>query len=191
MSLVGWIATIATMIAAMMTASNLGARVTGWGFVVFSLSSVCWTILGYTTGQVALVATNGFLMITNIVGIWRWLGQQTKYQDGGKSAELASERPNTPNLFTATSLIGMVVDDRSGSKLGRVVEALLECATGRINYIVVSDERYGGLEETLRAVPLQSVQICNARLALEIDDQVFRSLPALKTREWPAHAAIA
>lgn len=42
-SLVGWLATIATMIAAMMTASNLGARVTGWGFVVFSISSVCWT----------------------------------------------------------------------------------------------------------------------------------------------------
>ena len=39
-SLVGWLATIATMIAAMMTASNLGARVTGWGFVVFSISSV-------------------------------------------------------------------------------------------------------------------------------------------------------
>lgn len=52
-SLVGWLATIATMIAAMMTASNLGARVTGWGFVVFSISSVCWTTLGYATGQTA------------------------------------------------------------------------------------------------------------------------------------------
>ena len=63
-SLIAWIATIATMIGAMMTASNLGARVTGWGFVVFSVSSVGWTTLGYATGQTALIATNGFLMAT-------------------------------------------------------------------------------------------------------------------------------
>lgn len=30
-----WVAPVATMIAAVMTAANLGARVTGWGFVVF------------------------------------------------------------------------------------------------------------------------------------------------------------
>ena len=41
----GWIAPAATMIAAMMTASNLGARVTGWGFAVFLLGSICWAIV--------------------------------------------------------------------------------------------------------------------------------------------------
>jgi sporulation protein YlmC with PRC-barrel domain len=177
-SLVGWIATIATMIAAMMTASNLGARVAGWGFVVFSISSVCWTSLGYATGQTALVATNGFLMLTNLVGIWRWLGQQTKYEDGGRSAETASQRSDTPNLFTATGLIGMAVDDKSGMNLGRVVEALIECSTGRINYVVVSDERYAGLEETLRAVPLESLRIGYTRMTLLLDGPSFLSQPS-------------
>ena len=189
-SLVGWIATIATMIAAMMTASNLGARVTGWGFVVFSISSICWTTLGYATGQTALVATNGFLMVTNLVGIWRWLGQQTKYEDGGRSAETASQRSETPNLFTATGLIGMAVDEKGGMNLGRVVEALIECSTGRINYVVVSDERYGGLEETLRAVPLDQLRIGYTRMTLLLDGPSYLSLPALKNRDWPAYASI-
>ncbi|MEK7456583.1 MAG: hypothetical protein AABZ76_16905 [Pseudomonadota bacterium] len=44
--LAGWIAPAATMIAAMMTAANLGARVTGWGFGVFTLGSIAWSIVG-------------------------------------------------------------------------------------------------------------------------------------------------
>lgn len=187
-SLIAWIATIATMIGAMMTASNLGARVTGWGFVVFSVSSVGWTTLGYATGQTALIATNGFLMATNLVGIWRWLGQQSKYEDGGRSAETASRLSDTPNLFTATGLIGMAVDDRDGTSLGRVVEALVECSTGTINYIVVSDERYAGLEETLRAVPLDQLKIGYTRITMSLDGPAFLSLPSLKNHDWPANA---
>ncbi len=53
-SLVGLDRPIATMIAAMMTASNLGARVTGWGFVVYSISSVCWTNIGLRHRQASL-----------------------------------------------------------------------------------------------------------------------------------------
>ena len=71
----GWIAPIATMIAAMMTAANLGVRLTGWGFVVFTFGSIAWTTVGLTSGQTNLVASNGFLTIVNLVGIWRWLGQ--------------------------------------------------------------------------------------------------------------------
>ena len=41
-----WVAPIATTIAALMTASNLGSRITGWGFVVFTLGSLGWITLG-------------------------------------------------------------------------------------------------------------------------------------------------
>jgi hypothetical protein len=70
----GWIAPIATMIAAIMTAANLGARITGWGFVVFAIGSIAWTAVGLSSGQTNLVATNAFLTLVNLVGIWRWLG---------------------------------------------------------------------------------------------------------------------
>lgn len=86
----GWVAPIATMTAAMMTAANLGARITGWGFVVFTVGSVCWTFVGISSDQPNLIASNGFLIMVNLVGIWRWLGRQSVYEDGGKSAKAAS-----------------------------------------------------------------------------------------------------
>ena len=45
-----WVAHAATMVAAMMTAANVGARVTGWGFVVFTISSIAWSFIGKATG---------------------------------------------------------------------------------------------------------------------------------------------
>lgn len=58
-----WIASAATMIAAMMTAANLGTKITGWGFVVFTVGSVAWAAVGLTTEQPSLAITNGFLLL--------------------------------------------------------------------------------------------------------------------------------
>ena len=71
-----YVAPAATMIAACMTAANLGPRVTGWGFAVFTIGSLSWCIIGIVSGQQSLVLTNAFLTLVNIVGIWRWLGDR-------------------------------------------------------------------------------------------------------------------
>ena len=34
--IISWVATIATIVAALMTAANLGSRITGYGFAVFT-----------------------------------------------------------------------------------------------------------------------------------------------------------
>ncbi len=73
-----WVAPGATMIAAMMTAANLGPRVTGWGFVVFAFGSVCWSLVAAVTGQTGLLMTNIFLTGVNISGAWRWLGSSRR-----------------------------------------------------------------------------------------------------------------
>ena len=96
----GWIAPIATMIAAMMTAANLGPRVTGWGFVVFTVGSLAWSTVAIATGQANLLWTNGFLTLVNLVGIWRWLGREAKYDDGAKTARSESDAMRAaPALF--------------------------------------------------------------------------------------------
>lgn len=82
-----WVAPVATMIAAVMTAANLGARVTGWGFVVFVIGSVSWSIVGISSGQSNLLWTNAFLTFVNVIGVWRWLGRQAKYEDGGQQRQ--------------------------------------------------------------------------------------------------------
>lgn len=185
----GWVAPIATMIAAMMTAANLGARVTGWGFVVFTLGSVSWSIVGYASGQINLIATNLFLTLVNAVGIWRWLGRQRAYEDGGKSAVGASKRASSPTLFTATGLAGRSVVDSRGEDVGKAVEALMETRTGQINYVVIASGGVGGIKESLRAVPKDQIVFKSERLMLAIERQSFMALPALADGNWPEQAA--
>lgn len=188
--IVGWIAPIATMLAAMMTAANLGARVTGWGFVVFAIGSVAWSVVGLATGQTNLLATNVFLTLVNLVGIWRWLGRQRAYEDGGKSAREASRRTASPNLFTATGIAGMEVHDRHGAPLGKAVEALIECGSGEITYVVVATGGVGGVAETLRPVTREGLAFAGKRLTLTISRTAFEALEPLREGEWPALAEV-
>jgi len=183
----GWIAPVATMIAAMMTAANLGARITGWGFVVFTVGSIAWSIVGLSTGQTNLLATNGFLTLINLIGIWRWLGKQRAYEDGGKSASEASRRSAAPTLFMATGISGMPVEDETGDRLGKAVEALITCNDGNISYVVVSSNGIGGIGEDLRAVARADLTFACDRLIVRNSRAFYENLPALSDGEWPAY----
>lgn len=182
----GWVAPVATIIAAMMTAANLGARITGWGFVVFTLGSVCWIAIGLSSGQTNLVASNAFLTIVNFVGIWRWLGRQRAYEDGAKSAQRASRHPAVPTLFTATGIAGMKVGDVDGADFGTAVEALIACDTGHVSYVVVSTGGIAGVAEELRAVPRGDIVFESERLTLKIRRAAFEALEPLTSGDWPA-----
>lgn len=185
----GWIAPAATMIAAMMTAANIGARMTGWGFVVFVVGSIAWSLVGLSTGQTNLLATNGFLTFVNLVGVWRWLGRQRAYEDGGESAKEASRRSAFPTLFTATGVAGMPVYTVDGSAVGKVVEALVTCASGTVSYIVVGSGGVGGIAEELRAVPRDDVVFSCDGFRLGGGRDWFHALPTLQDGDWPAAPA--
>ncbi len=83
-----WAAPIATTIAAVMVAANAGARITGYGFIVFCVGSIAWMGVGWLTGQANLLVQNGILLAINILGIWRWLGIRARCEKG---AEIATE----------------------------------------------------------------------------------------------------
>lgn len=187
----GWLAPIATMIAAMMTAANLGARVTGWGFVVFVVGSVAWSVVGVTSGQTNLLATNLFLTVVNLIGVWRWLGRQRAYEDGGKSATEASRRSAYPTLFTATGMAGAPVVASDGETVGNAVEALIACEDGRISYVVVRSGGIAGAGETLRAVAGTEIQFSARELRLRAAKQWFEALPQIGDGDgdWPAAPA--
>ena len=184
-----WIAPVATMIAAMMTAANLGARVTGWGFVVFTVGSIAWSVVGVSSGQTNLLATNGFLTLVNLVGAWRWLGRQRAYEDGAKAATEASRRSAYPTLFTATGISGMPVTDSDNAPVGKAVEALVTCDSGVVSYVVVSSGGVGGIAETLRAVAREDVRFACDSIALRRDRTWFEALPPLEEGDWPAAPA--
>lgn len=68
-----WAASISGMIAALMVASDLGRRVTGWGFVLFTLSSIAWITAGMLDEEGALATQNVVLFGINLLGIYRYL----------------------------------------------------------------------------------------------------------------------
>jgi hypothetical protein len=182
----GWVASAATMIAAMMTAANLGARVTGWGFVVFTLGSIAWSTVAVFSGQTNLLATNGFLTLVNLIGVWRWLGKQRAYEDGGKSATEASRRSSSPTLFTATGIAGMPVIAYGGTAVGKAVEALVSCEDGSVNYVVIASSKASGIGEELRAVAREELKFAADKLDLRRDADWFERLPPLADGNWPA-----
>lgn len=68
-----WFAAATGITAAFMIAGNFGARITGYGFVVFTVSSVAWVTAGLIEGTGSLVAQNAVLFGINLLGIYRWL----------------------------------------------------------------------------------------------------------------------
>src|SRR5215204_2109820 len=131
-----WIATAATIGGALLTASNLGARMTGAGFIIFLLGSLSWIGVSVATGQQALLWTNIVLTFLNLFGIWRWLGRQSAVEHGAKAAADASEATPGETLFPV-SLLSKSRVFAGGEDAGLCVDAMAGQRSGRLAYMVV------------------------------------------------------
>ena len=188
-SIVEIIAPAATMIAACMTAANLGPRVTGYGFVIFTIGSIAWSYIAISTGQTALLLTNGFLTAVNAIGIWRWLGRIARFSDGAQAAETNSRNADTPELFDVGTVQGRPVIDDSGTQIGSAVGLMAESRAGAISYLVVSSGGVGGVGERLVALPWQHIRVGKDALSTQHSAQDLSALPALDPTDWPTRVA--
>ena len=68
-----WIATVSGVIAAFMVSLDNGRRITGWGFVLFTESSVLWIAGAILSTDPALGTQNAVLFGINLFGIYRYL----------------------------------------------------------------------------------------------------------------------
>lgn len=182
-----WVAPIATAIAACMTAANLGARVTGWGFVVFTIGSIGWTTYGAVTGQTNLLWQNLFLTAVNLLGIWRWLGRQARFDDGARAAAEESAEAPGPTLFPVSSLTGATVENRTGEAIGQSVDAMARCDNGRIVYLVVGVGGVAGVGEDLHALPWDQVRVREGRVTVDLGANGITGLAPIDPTHWPAH----
>lgn len=181
----GWIAPIATTIAALMTAANLGSRVTGWGFVLFTVGSLAWSTVAISTDQTNLLLTNGFLTLVNIVGIWRWLGRQARHEDGSAAASSHSAAARVPTLFGVGSLVDAKLIGRDGTVIGTVIDGMMRCDGGGLAYVVVSEGGVGGVGERLHALHPDELRF-GQQVKCELDAAALARLPVLAHDDWPA-----
>ena len=181
-----WVAPVATIVAALMTASNLGSRMTGAGFIVFTIGSLSWLTLGLIGDDPALLWMNAVLTGLNLFGIWRWLGRQAKFEDGGQHAAQASESRPTETLFPLSLTAKATVSGRDGAVLGQAVDAMAGCNSGRIAYLVVADGGIGGVGETLRRVDWKDLTVKHDTIGATLDRAGFDRLDLIEKDKWPA-----
>jgi hypothetical protein len=174
------------ILGALLTASNLGARITGIGFIAFTLGSLLWLVIGLLGGPSSLVWQNIILTLLNAFGIWRWLGRQRQFEKGGEGAAAASEDQPGESLFPASALGSCDVVGASGGSLGKAVDAMIGCNSGRVAYVVVAEGGVGGVGEVLHRVDWRDIRKNEDGLACMLDDQAFRSLPKMERDHWPA-----
>jgi len=182
---ISWIATAATIVAAFMTAANLGSRITGYGFGGFLVGSLSWIAVGTLTGQPPLLWTNIVLTLLNIFGVWRWLGRQSKVEQGAKAASKASEQTPGEPLFPV-SLLSHASVEIAGDPIGSCIDAMAGCQSGKLSYVVVSQGGVAGMGETLRRLRWADAHVEDDRLVAELSADQFNKLEELSRNQWPA-----
>lgn len=89
---VEWIAAIGTILAAAMVAADYSRRVTGFGFVLFSIVACMWVYSGLTAPDgMPLAIQNGVLLFINLFGVWQFLISRKKKREIDKAAEIAEQ----------------------------------------------------------------------------------------------------
>ena len=180
-----WIAPAATVIAAVMTAANLGARITGWGFVVFTVGSICWCIVAIATGQQNLLFTNGFLTLVNGLGIWRWLGRQSRYEDGRVGATRRSAIAPVPTLVAVGSIAGRKLIGSDGNTAGQIIDGMMRCSDNVLAYIVVSEGGVGGIGERLHALDPSEIVFGDDGMKCRLNAEQLQARPIIEPGAWP------
>jgi uncharacterized membrane protein YphA (DoxX/SURF4 family) len=72
--IIEWYATISGVIAALMLASDLGRKVTGFGFVLFCTMNIAWILHARTQPDGGgLMWQNGILFAVNLLGVYQYL----------------------------------------------------------------------------------------------------------------------
>ena len=184
-NIASWVAPIATTIAALMTASNLGSRITGYGFVVFTVGSLAWLTLGIVTGQPNLLWQSVILTGLNLFGIWRWLGRQAQIEDGAMAAAETSTELPSASLFPASLLTKAKLHDTNDAPIATCVDAMFDRRTGRPIYLVVAEGGVAGVGETLRRLPWSDVVVVDDHLRASLVASELRWFDSLERDQWP------
>jgi hypothetical protein len=184
MDILNFAAPLLIIVGALLTASNLGNRLTGFGFIAFTLGSLGWLGVGILGGPSSLVWQNVVLTVLNAFGVWRWLGRERQIEKGAeKAARQSGESADPERLFPASRFAN--ADLATTNAVAQCVDAMCDCATGAPRYLVVSAGGIAGAGETLYRIPWDHVRVSGDGFALD-GPADFGQFEQVERDSWPA-----
>ena len=82
-----WYGAISGVVAALVVASNVTTRISGWAFVLFVTSSIALIAWGFLSDDASGIGwQNVALLLINLWGVFRYLGPQGARKTGTLSA---------------------------------------------------------------------------------------------------------
>ena len=95
-----------------------------------------------------------------------------------------------PALMGADTLLGNDVYNKHGEDLGDVKEFMIDMATGKISYAVLSFGGLLGMGDKLFAVPWSALTLdtVNKRFMLDVAEDVLKDAPGFDKDSWPSMA---
>jgi sporulation protein YlmC with PRC-barrel domain len=99
----------------------------------------------------------------------------------------ASEGPG-PALMGANTLLGNDVYNKDGESLGDIKEFMIDMASGKIAYAVLSFGGVLGMGDKLFAVPWAALTLdtVNKRFTLNVRKEVLKDAPGFDKKRWPS-----
>jgi sporulation protein YlmC with PRC-barrel domain len=95
-----------------------------------------------------------------------------------------------PALMGADTLLGNDVYNERGENLGAIKEFMVDMASGRIAYAVLSFGGFLGMGDRLFAVPWQALKLdtANKRFSLNVVKEKLKNAPGFDKDHWPSMA---
>jgi sporulation protein YlmC with PRC-barrel domain len=93
-----------------------------------------------------------------------------------------------PELMGANTLLGNDVCNKDGENLGDIKELMIDMATGKVAYAVLSFGGLMGLGDKLFAVPWAALVLdtVNKRFTLNVPKAVLKDAPGFDKGRWPS-----
>jgi PRC-barrel domain len=93
-----------------------------------------------------------------------------------------------PALMGANTLLGNDVCNKDGEDLGEIKEFMIDMASGKVAYAVLSFGGLLGLGDKLFAVPWAALALDtqNKRFRLDVPKDVLKDAPGFDKNRWPA-----
>jgi len=90
-------------------------------------------------------------------------------------------------VLTAAALVGDRVRNSQGEDLGRIEEIMIDLATGRVAYAVLSFGGFIGIGDKLFAVPWNALRVDEGEceFVLEVDRGTLENAPGFDKNNWP------